>query len=263
MPARPLIRLALLLLALAAPAAAQPVRIGIIIDDLGDRWDEGAAAVRLPGPLGYAILPHTPYSRRLAELAYGLGKEVMLHQPMQAVRGLRMGPGGLDDGMSRRDFVHTLHDNLDALPHVRGINNHMGSQLTSEARSMRWLMGVLRERGDLFYIDSRTTAATVAEQTARAHGLRTTRRNVFLDHVRDEAEINRQFDKLIQYAHEHGDAIGIGHPHPETLRVLSQRLPQLAAQHVRLVPVSEIVYQRNGGDTWQASLSPLPRAAKN
>lgn len=244
-------------------AAAEPVHIAIIIDDLGDRWKLHSQAVRLPGQLTYAILPHTPFSRRLARLAHGLGKEVMLHQPMQAERGLRMGPGGLDGDMDQQQFTRTLNDNLDALPYVSGINNHMGSLLTARPEAMRWLMAVLKHRGNLFYVDSRTTRETVAEQTAHAFGLRSTRRNIFLDHVREVDDIRSQFNKLIAYARLHGDAIGIGHPYPETLQVLAEMLPELAAQNVRLVPVSEIVYQRNGGETWQASLSPLPKAVKN
>ena len=252
------------LLATSAPNAAGPARIGIIIDDLGNRWERDVRAIDLPGPLGYAILPHTPFARRLAERAHALGKEVLLHQPMQAEQGLRLGPGGLQDDMRQADFVRILDHNLAALPHVRGINNHMGSRLTAQPRAMRWLMDTLRDHGGLFFIDSRTTRATVAEQTARSRGLPASRRNVFLDNIRDPEAIGRQFDRLIAHARRHGDAIGIGHPYPETLAVLARRLGELANRSdVQLVPVSRIVQLRNGGDTWQASLSHSPKAVKN
>lgn len=253
-----------LLLAGGAPAAGRPAYIGIIIDDLGNHWESDSRAIELPGPVSCAILPRTPYSRRLAEHAHALGKEVMLHQPMQAEQGLRLGPGGLQTGMRQADFVRTLDDNLAGLPHVQGINNHMGSRLTAQPRAMRWLMDALREHGGLFFIDSRTTRATVAEQTARSRGLLAARRNVFLDNTRDPEAIGRQFDRLIAHARRHGDAIGIGHPYPETLKVLARRLEELANRpDVHLVPVSRIVQLRNGGDTWQASLSHSPKAAKN
>ncbi|HKJ75984.1 MAG TPA: divergent polysaccharide deacetylase family protein, partial [Gammaproteobacteria bacterium] len=116
-----------LLLWAAGAAAASPPAVAIIIDDLGDRLDAGERALALPGPLTYSFLPHTPYSARLARRAHALGKEVMLHLPMEAVAGNRLGPGAVTLHMNQAQLLRTVRSDLAAVPHVRGINNHMGS----------------------------------------------------------------------------------------------------------------------------------------
>ncbi|MCW8829240.1 MAG: divergent polysaccharide deacetylase family protein [Gammaproteobacteria bacterium] len=256
-------------LAVTAAAAdgqpASPPVIALIIDDLGDRLDAGSRAIELPGQLTYAILPRTPYSRRLAELAHGAGKEVMLHQPMQAINGRAMGPGGMDMVMSQRALLDTLEANLASVPHARGVNNHMGSLLTRHPGHMGWLMAALRERGNLYFIDSTTTNKTVAQQIAVEHELPTMRRQVFLDHHREERQILKQFVRLLRLAHSNGYALGIGHPYPETLAVLQKVLPHLEGFGVRLVPASELIThkEKRREQLWHASLSPLPKGVKS
>lgn len=248
----------------SAGATHGPI-ISIIIDDLGDRLADGVRAIGLPGQLTYAILPQTPYSRRLAELAHGAGKEVMLHQPMQAVNGKAMGPGGMGLDMSRKAMLETLEANLASVPHARGVNNHMGSLLTRHPGHMAWLMEALQRRGGLYFVDSTTTRHSVAMQIAVEHALPTTRRNVFLDHQRDERLIERQFVRLLQQAHTTGHALAIGHPYPETLAVLGRILPHIGQFGVRLVPVSELIAHNDERreQLWQASLSPLHKGVKN
>lgn len=258
-----------LLCALAAQTAAadgqKPALIGLIIDDLGDRLGDGITAIELPGAVTYAILPQTTYSRRLAELAHSAGKEVMLHQPMQAMNGKRMGPGGMGLHMTRQALLETLDANLASVPHVSGINNHMGSLLTRHPGHMAWVMEALRERGNLYFVDSTTTHRTVALQVAGEHQLPSMRRNIFLDHHPDEGAILRQFVRLIEQARNSGHALAIGHPYPETLAVLHKVLPHIEQFGVRLVPVSELIEQTNERreQLWQASLSPLHKGVKN
>ena len=242
----------------------QPV-VGLIIDDLGDRLNDGLRAIALPGNVTYAILPRTPYSRRFAELVHREGKEVMLHQPMQALHGKAMGPGGLSLHMTHKTFLRTLRANLLSLPHVRGLNNHMGSLLTRHPGQMAWLMDELQRRGGLFFIDSITTNRSVAQRVALEHQLPSSRRNIFLDHDRSEVAIRRQFARLIAQAKAVGSSLAIGHPYPETMLVLEQLLPTLDEQGVELVPVSRLIMQRNERreSLWQASLSPLHRGVKS
>lgn len=239
--------------------------IGLIIDDLGDRLGDGMQAVGLPGEVTCAILPQTTFSRRLAEAAHASGKEVMLHQPMQAISGKAMGPGGMSMEMSRRTLLETLKANLDSVPYVRGINNHMGSLLTRHPGHMDWLMSALQQHGGLYFVDSATTSHSVAQRISLEHNLPTVRRNIFLDHDRNEIAIRRQFVRLIQQARSSGYAIGIGHPYPETLTVLARVLPRIEQFGVRLVPISQLIaYKEQRKDRlWQASLSPSHRGAKN
>jgi polysaccharide deacetylase 2 family uncharacterized protein YibQ len=247
--------------------AAAPPRpmVALVIDDLGNRLDDGLRAIALPGNVTYAILPQTAFSHRLAELAHGLGREVMLHQPMQALNGAVMGPGGLSLHMTHAAFVRTLRANLESVPYASGVNNHMGSLLTRHPGQMAWLMDELQQRGGLFFVDSMTSGQTVALKVAIEHQLPSLRRNVFLDHEPNEAAIRRQFARFVGQAKAMGSSLAIAHPYPETLRVLEQLLPTLEEQGVELYPVSQLIARRSGQRErlWQASLSPLQRGVKS
>lgn len=240
--------LALGLLVASVAAAAQP-RLAIVIDDLGNRLAEGQRAVTLPGAVTCAFLPGTPHALALAELAHRTGKEVILHQPMQSVAGQALGPGAITLDMTRTAMVRTLRANLRALPHVAGMNNHMGSLLTRHPGHMTWVAAALREAAPgLYFLDSRTSPRTVAERMAREVGVATTRRDVFLDNVRDPEAIRAQLRVAAERARRQGSAVAIGHPYPETLEVLEAELPRLALAGIRLVPASRVVALRARGD---------------
>lgn len=232
--------------------------VSIVIDDIGYNWPDGRAAVDLPGAVTCAFLPHTPYAARLARLAHAQDKQIILHLPMEALDGQPLGPGGLTLTMAKPAFLRTVRSDLASIPFVRGVNNHMGSLLTEQPRQMRWLMEDLVYHGGLFFLDSRTTAQTVAQKTAMNEGLPNIRRNVFLDDVQQPAAVRRQFEELIRLARRHGTALAIGHPHPVTLAVLRRMLPTLQAQGIRLVPVSELIQLKRERRIrlWQASLYP-------
>ncbi len=248
----------------AAPlpiAPAQPV-ISIIIDDMGYQLQAGNEALALPGAITYAFLPHTPHAREMAEQAHATGKEVMLHLPMDAHSGKELGAGGLSLHMTQRQFQDALASSLASVPHVAGLNNHMGSLLTRHPGAMDWLMQDVRQRGNLFFVDSRTTSLTVAEELAREHQIPTASRDIFLDNVREPAYIREQFRQLIRQAKSRGKAIGIGHPYPETIATLAEELEQLEAHGVKLVFTSEIIATEQGALPWQAALPPSPKRAK-
>lgn len=246
---------------LAADASGdQPVRIALIIDDMGNRKGAGEAALALPGSVTYSFLPRTPYAWEQATQAHELQREVMLHQPMESDLGNSLGAGALTLTMPRETFLVTLKRNLESIPYVAGVNNHMGSLLTRDPTSMRWLMSSLHEAG-LFFIDSRTTDATVAQQVAQDQLVESARRHVFLDYVQDKEVVQEQLKALIAMARRRGGAIGIAHPYPETLEVLNRELPKLQAQGVVLVPASTLT--NPGSAKWHASSSPLPTAVKS
>ena len=257
--------LALLLFALPALTSAEPppIRIAIIIDDLGNSLTRGREAVALPAALTYAILPMRPHSRTIAEHAHRHGKEVMLHLPMQALDNRRMGPGGLHDAMDRSALQQALQTGLGAVPHVAGVNNHMGSLLTRRPLAMDWLMEELSCIGDLYFVDSRTDVRSIARQRARRAGVANAQRDVFLDNEADVGYIRNQLAKLITLARRHGSAVGIGHPYPETLAVLAEVLPRLAKVGIEVVPVSQLVERQRGPKIWHACSSHLQTAAKN
>jgi polysaccharide deacetylase 2 family uncharacterized protein YibQ len=255
--------LALLLLSLAATATAGQPLVAIILDDMGYDRTLGEAALQLPAGMTYAFLPRAPHTHSLAAKAQRQQREIMLHLPMQTEDDRKLDAGGLNMYMDETEFRHTLQDDLATLPGAVGVNNHMGSLLTRHPGAMAWLMRGLAEHGHLYYVDSRTHVATVAEQEARELGLPAARRDVFLDNQADPQYIRGQLRLLVRKARRQGSAIAIGHPYLETIAVLARELPHLSALGVRLVPVSAVIARQQRPTTWQASSSPSPTVAKN
>ncbi len=212
-----LLMLPALLVSLPCGAEELPA-ITIIIDDMGNHEGWGIGALDLPGSVTYAFLPHTQHASSLAEKAHTAGKEVMLHLPMESDGGKRLGPGGLTLHMTEKHFQRILAEDIQAVPHAKGVNNHMGSLLTQHPGAMGWLMEGLQRRGGLFFIDSRTSEQTVARQVAEEHQIPNAQRDIFLDNSRDPEAIRTQFKQLIKQAKRSGYAVGIGHPYPETAR---------------------------------------------
>lgn len=219
--------------------------ISIVIDDLGNNLEQGRRVVRLPGPVACAFLPHTPFGAPLAREAYENAKEIILHLPMQSTDGAELGPGSLQLHMGPGEIAAALNDNLRTVPHATGVSNHMGSLLTQQPEPMRWLMQAIAHRGNLFFIDSRTTADTIAAKTATELGIPNLERNVFLDDDRNIDVIAQQFDRLIALARVRGGALALGHPYPETLAMLERRLPELQGSSVRLVAPSMLLEHLN------------------
>jgi polysaccharide deacetylase 2 family uncharacterized protein YibQ len=241
------------------PLSGARCYIALIIDDIGYSGPLGERAIALPGAVTYAVLPHTPFGTELAKLAHSNGKEVMLHAPMSNLADQPLGPGALTEQLSQEEFVRTLNGNIDAVPHLQGINNHMGSELTGLQTQMQWVMEVLKERG-LYFVDSFTSAQSVAGNVAREQQIPSTTRNVFLDNKQNAGDIDREFQRLLQMARENGSAVGIGHPYEETLAYLENALPQLERENIELIPVSTMIRLQQGAmppvDSNTATISP-------
>jgi polysaccharide deacetylase 2 family uncharacterized protein YibQ len=214
--------------------------VAIIIDDIGYNRSQGLAAINISGNLTYAIIPHSPYAKFLATTAHQQQKEVILHAPMSNIHDHPMGKSGLTEDMDEAAFDHTLLNAMASVPHIKGVNNHMGSLLTQMQRPMNWTMRTLKANG-LFFIDSRTTSASVAWKTAQKYGIASLKRDVFLDHKRDSLFMAEQFERFINIAKGNGYAIAIAHPYPETIQYLINNIHRLQAHGIRLMPVSELV----------------------
>ncbi len=216
-------------------------RLAIIIDDLG--YDRAAARMlfALPYPLTFAVLPNLAHSADLAEEAHRRGYQVMLHLPMESANGdAKPEALGLRRGMTPEEVARLLAAMLETVPHAAGVNNHQGSLATADAQLMAAVMRVLRER-ELFFIDSRTTTATLAYAAAARAGVRAASRKVFLDDTPTREAIREQLALAARLARRQGSAIAIGHPYPATLQALEEYLPQLDAQGIGLVFASELV----------------------
>jgi len=227
------------------PPASRPKgnpRLAIIIDDLGNDSDSADSLLELPFPLTISILPHLPLSSAIAEEAHRRGHKVLLHLPMEAASPAAE-PEAIElrVGMNAAQVESLLAGMLETVPHAAGANNHQGSRATADPALMETLMPLLRERR-LFFIDSRTTAATVAYDAAERLGVRAASRKVFLDDTPSREAILAQLDQAAADALRDGEAIAIGHPRPATISALAEGLPRLEARGVHLVFASALVH---------------------
>jgi polysaccharide deacetylase 2 family uncharacterized protein YibQ len=224
------------------PGSSAAPRLAIILDDLGSDRAAAEAIFALPYPVTVSVLPNHDHSAEIASEAHRRGYQVLLHLPMQSIANETPEAQELRPGMQAAEVSGLVGQFLQNVPGVVGVNNHQGSQATSDSELMDELMPVLRDRR-LFYVDSRTTAATVAFDTARSFGVRSAFRNVpFLDDVAEVAPVRKQLELALRGAREKGEAIAIGHPHPATIQALREFLPRAQANGVRLVFASDLVH---------------------
>ncbi len=235
-----MLRLLLLLsLLFSSLLYAQTAQVAIIIDDIGYRKSD-VNALYLPGNISYAILPHTPYGKRLALQAKAKQNDVILHIPMEAKNGKKLGPGALTSAMNESGIRTSLANAFAEIPFALGINNHMGSKLTELYQPMAWTMQFLRER-NLMFVDSVTTNASQAEQVAKSFGVPSLHRHIFLDNKLEHSYIRGQFKQLIRDAKRYQTVVAIAHPHPETVRSLLKLLPLLEQNNIALVSISQLL----------------------
>jgi polysaccharide deacetylase 2 family uncharacterized protein YibQ len=216
-------------------------RLVIILDDMGYERAAADAAFTLPFPITVSVIPHLPLSAEVAEEAIRRGDQVLLHLPMEAeADGAKPEPIELRVGMRSEQVEEELAGMLETVPHAAGVNNHQGSRATADPALMAELMPALARRG-LFFIDSRTTAATVAYDAAERAGVRSASRKVFLDDTPSREAILAQLELAARDAARDGYAIAIGHPHPATIAALAEGIPRVEARGVRLVFASDVV----------------------
>jgi len=216
-------------------------RLAIILDDLGYERAAANSALALPFPLTVSVLPNLPLSSDVAEEAYRRGDEVLLHLPMESESNdAKTEAVELRIGMTAQQVQTELDGMLETVPHVVGVNNHQGSRATADPALMNVLMPALRAR-NLFFIDSRTSAATVAYDAAAHAGVRAASRKVFLDDAPSRQAILAQLDLAVRDAMRDGYAIAIGHPHPGTIAALAEGVPRAEQRGVRLVLASDVV----------------------
>lgn len=218
------------------------VTVAIIVDDMGANLEEVHQLMAIGIPLTFSIIPGMAHGTEVAATAHSYRYEVMAHIPMEPkdYPARRLEQNGLLLAMSDAEIERRTSADLMLVPYAVGANNHMGSRFTENAGKMRVALRVIKENG-LFFIDSKTSADSVGETVAAQMGVKTASRNVFIDNRQDVAAIKIQLEELAATARRRGRAIGIGHPHPTTIRALAEALPKLQAGGIRFVFASELV----------------------
>jgi polysaccharide deacetylase 2 family uncharacterized protein YibQ len=224
------------------PLSPGAPRLAFIIDDLGYDRQADDAALGLPGPLTVSVLPNLPLSTPIAREAHARGYQVILHLPMQPENGaVGHEQVQLLPAMGTEQVQQTVTGMLATVPFAVGANNHEGSRATADPQLMGELMPALREK-NLFFIDSRTSAQTVAYQVAQQDGVRSAYRKVFLDDTPTREAVLAQIQLAERDARRDGWAIAIGHPHPATIATLREEMPRIQSQGIRLVFASDLAH---------------------
>jgi len=215
-------------------------KIAIIIDDIGYDNDLAMAFMDLDLQLSLSVLPSAPHTVDIVNEANRRGKELLLHLPMEPkdYPNLNPGPGALLTNMDEERIKKIISDDIEQVPGLRGVNHHMGSYFTERYDKMKIVLSEVKKR-NLFYLDSRTTNRTVAFDLAKDMGVPAAKKSLFLDNDLSSKAIKLQMERLFGIARYSGTAVGIGHPHKETLQVLQEYINQLKTDF-KVVPVSEL-----------------------
>jgi len=212
-----------------------------VIDDAGNNLNDLEPFLRIPGPLTIAVLPGLLYSAEAARRIRAAGKEVILHQPMEAIGAQNPGPGAIYSGMGEDEIRSILARNIAEIGPVAGINNHQGSKISMDREIVEIILRFCLERG-LFFLDSRTTAETVIPSLARRLGLKIAERDVFLDNEQDRDSMLRYIATGLTRAQRNGSAVMIGHVwSPALAPLLTEQYPVLTIQGYTLKTVSDII----------------------
>ncbi len=214
-------------------------QIAIILDDVGYNLELAEKFFTIDPNITLSILPFSPYSKEIAYKAHKTGFEIMLHLPMDPFSS-NVNPGrhALLANMSSKKLEETLYEDIDSVPFISGVNNHMGSKLTSMKKPMKKILEILKER-NLFFIDSKTTNKSVCKEIAIETKIPFCERDIFLDNILKKEEIIKQVDKLIDIAEKNGSAIGICHPHSITLEALMEEI-SIIKEKAEIIKVSSL-----------------------
>ena len=237
--------IAISLLGFISPAYAQKFA-SIIIDDLGNNFDRGKSVIHFPAPVTLAILPKTQFSASLANLAHSHNKEIILQLPLQPIANHDHSPGTLNLHLTHQEFLSELKSNIESVPYIQGINNHMGSLLTMHPGHMNWLMKEVSAIGDLYFVDSRTSIKSVANTIATENNVPSLERDVFLDPDYKPDTIKKQFQRFINIINRQGHGIAIAHPHPRTLQFIKEHLSELEDNDIELITLSQLIKLKAG-----------------
>jgi len=229
---------------LATAEKKEPAReVAVVIDDMGADLSLLQDLLSLQTPLTVAVLPGTPYARETAEIAFKNGLEVIIHLPLEAFNGQASSAGAdglIKTSMGYEEVWSILEKDFEQVPHAKGLNNHMGSKATTDEQLMKIIMDFLKDK-NLFFLDSKTSSRSIAYDLALKKKVPAAFRQVFLDADEDHSKIKDRLFELFSYGRKNGQVVGIGHPFPETIKVLKTYLPRAEEYGIKLVTVSSIL----------------------
>lgn len=239
----------ILLMGLAVPVYAkesEKIHMAIIIDDFGNKMAGTEEIIKLSIPLTGAVIPGMPYAKEDAQKLHEAGKEVILHVPLEPMKGKRdwLGPKGITTDMSVTRIEEILEESIKEVPYAVGMNNHMGSRAMQNPKVVETLMNFANDK-KLYFVDSKTFDIKVAQEIANKKCTPYVVRDVFLDNTPDTGYVIKQLKEALKVGKEQGYVIVIGHVGPQkgphTASALKQMIPQMEAENVEFVTVSQLI----------------------
>lgn len=212
-------------------------KLAIVIDDFGYRPQQENQVLALPSNISVAVLPNAPHAHEMATKAHNSGHEVLIHLPMAPLSKQPLEKDTLRPDMSSAEIERIIRDAVNKVPYAVGLNNHMGSAMTSSLFGMQKVMQSL-DQYNLYFLDSMTIGNSQSMRAASGTKVKVIKRKVFLDDTQNEADIRFQFNRAVALARRNGSAIAIGHPHPSTVRVLQQMVYSLPSDITLVRPSS-------------------------
>ncbi|MBA2817699.1 divergent polysaccharide deacetylase family protein [Candidatus Pantoea persica] len=234
--------------------AAHAGKLAIVIDDFGYRPAEEDKVLQMPAAISVAVLPNAPGARQMAIKAHQSGHEVLIHLPMAPLSKQSLEKDTLTPEMSREEIARILRSTVNNVPYAVGLNNHMGSKMTSSLPGMQKVMQALSPY-NFYFLDSMTIGNSQSVQAAQGTPVKVLKRRVFLDDSQEINAVRQQFSRAVKLAQRDGYAIAIGHPHPNTVRVLQQMLPTLPPD-IALVRPSQLLHEPLSGAAPSAKPQP-------
>lgn len=217
-------------------------RMAIVLDDFGNAYDIVETYNSMGIPLTYAVLPYEKYSAAVANAGAAAGQDIMVHLPMESESNVTPESTTIRTGMSDSEVKTTTNNALASVPHAIGVNNHQGSKATADSRVMADVMSVVSNRG-MFFLDSRTSSASVAQSTARKYGIPTGANELFLDNSSAVADIEARLQQAADIAFDSssGYVVVIGHARPNTATALQNMYKKLQAEGIEFIFVRSIL----------------------
>ncbi|PFE04069.1 hypothetical protein COE15_09630 [Bacillus cereus] len=219
-------------------------KVAIVIDDFGNNMKGTERMLSLPIPLTVAVMPFLPSSKQDAVAAHQKGHEVIIHMPMEPIKGKKewLGPNAITTNLSDREIENRIEQAIKEIPHAIGMNNHMGSKVTADERIMRIILSVCKKHG-LFYLDSKTNPNSVVPKIGKELGVPIVENQLFFDDVYTASHITKQAQLLIQRIKEKPVVVAIGHVGPPgeiTSRVIESSIPKVR-EHADFIFLSDLV----------------------
>jgi hypothetical protein len=257
---RPLALSVAAVLVVTTPAHAG--KLSIVIDDFGYRPQQENQVLALPNSISVAVLPNAPHAREMATKAHNGGHEVLIHLPMAPLSKQPLEKDTLRPDMSSDEIDRIVREAVGKVPYAVGLNNHMGSAMTSSLFGMQKVMQTLSHY-NFYFLDSMTIGNSQSMRAAVGTNVKVIKRRVFLDDTQNEADIRVQFNRAIQLARKNGSAIAIGHPHPTTVRVLQQMVYNLPPDITLVRPSSLLNEPQVDTSTPNNAMPVEPSAPRN